>query len=68
LSLLIPARQIPRASLDAGQGPYFYLPKMESHLEARLWNNVFNLAQVGRGVPGWGDGGGGTDCGGWGRG
>ena len=28
-----------------GQGPYFYLPKMESHLEARLWNDVFNLAQ-----------------------
>ena len=26
-------------------GPYFYLPKMESHLEARLWNDVFNLAQ-----------------------
>ena len=28
-----------------GAGPYFYLPKMESHLEARLWNDVFNLAQ-----------------------
>ena len=28
-----------------GSGPYFYLPKMESHLEARLWNDVFNLAQ-----------------------
>ena len=28
-----------------GHGPYFYLPKMESHLEARLWNDVFNLAQ-----------------------
>ena len=28
-----------------GLGPYFYLPKMESHLEARLWNDVFNLAQ-----------------------
>jgi len=28
-----------------GRGPYFYLPKMESHLEARLWNDVFNLAQ-----------------------
>ncbi len=27
--------------LDRGQGPYFYLPKMESHLEARLWNDVF---------------------------
>jgi hypothetical protein len=40
----------PRASIDAGQGPYFYLPKMESHLEARLWNNAFNLAQVCVGV------------------
>lgn len=28
-----------------GYGPYFYLPKMESHLEARLWNDTFNLAQ-----------------------
>ncbi|KIW10181.1 malate synthase, glyoxysomal [Exophiala spinifera] len=28
-----------------GTGPYFYLPKMESHLEARLWNDVFNLSQ-----------------------
>jgi len=28
-----------------GTGPYFYLPKMESHLEARLWNDAFNLAQ-----------------------
>lgn len=33
--------------LSRGSGPYFYLPKMESHLEARLWNNVFNFAQVG---------------------
>eukprot|EP00126_Sphaerothecum_destruens_P015458 Sdes_comp9461_c0_seq1m928 len=32
-------------SLLAGQGPYFYLPKMESHLEARLWNQVFTMAQ-----------------------
>jgi malate synthase len=31
--------------LDKGTGPYFYLPKLESHLEARLWNDVFNLAQ-----------------------
>jgi malate synthase len=31
--------------LDKGSGPYFYLPKLESHLEARLWNDVFNLAQ-----------------------
>ncbi|KAI6778944.1 Malate synthase-like protein [Emericellopsis cladophorae] len=32
-------------TVKIGQGPYFYLPKMESHLEARLWNDVFNLAQ-----------------------
>src|SRR5690349_4283753 len=31
--------------LDKGSGPYFYLPKMESHLEARLWNDAFVLAQ-----------------------
>jgi malate synthase len=31
--------------LGKGSGPYFYLPKLESHLEARLWNDVFNLAQ-----------------------
>jgi malate synthase len=37
--------------LDRGSGPYFYLPKMESHLEARLWNDVFNLAQDELGVP-----------------
>jgi len=37
--------------LDAGKGPYFYLPKMESHLEARLWNDVFVRAQELRGIP-----------------
>ena len=31
--------------IDAGRGPYFYLPKLESHLEARLWNDVFVRAQ-----------------------
>jgi malate synthase len=31
--------------LNRGTGPYFYLPKMESHLEARIWDDVFNLAQ-----------------------
>ena len=31
--------------IDKGSGPYFYLPKMESHLEARLWNDAFVLAQ-----------------------
>jgi len=35
----------------AGTGPYFYLPKMESHLEARLWNDVFLAAQDALGVP-----------------
>jgi len=34
-----------------GSGPYFYLPKLESHLEARLWNDVFKLAQDGLGIP-----------------
>ncbi|MGC2400747.1 MAG: malate synthase A [Acidobacteriaceae bacterium] len=34
-----------------GTGPYFYLPKMESHREARLWNSVFNFAQDALGVP-----------------
>jgi malate synthase len=34
-----------RNLLDKGSGPYFYLPKLENHLEARLWNDVFNFAQ-----------------------
>src|SRR5206468_9993372 len=34
-----------------GTGPYFYLPKMESHLEARLWNDVFVRAQETLGIP-----------------
>ena len=34
-----------------GTGPYFYLPKMESHREARLWNSVFNFAQDALGIP-----------------
>ena len=34
-----------RKLIDGGSGPYFYLPKMESHLEARLWNDAFVLAQ-----------------------
>ncbi|HEY1648466.1 MAG TPA: malate synthase A [Terracidiphilus sp.] len=37
--------------LARGSGPYFYLPKMESHLEARLWNDVFLHAQKAIGVP-----------------
>src|ERR1700688_2032544 len=40
------------AALKArGTGPYFYLPKLESHREARLWNSVFNFAQDALGVP-----------------
>lgn len=38
-------------SLARGRGPYFYLPKMESHLEARLWNDVFVFGQDYCGVP-----------------
>ena len=34
-----------RELLERGAGPYYYLPKLESHLEARLWNDVFNYAQ-----------------------
>jgi malate synthase len=37
--------------LDKGRGPYFYLPKLESHLEARLWNDAFNIAQDYLGIP-----------------
>ena len=39
------------ALIERGTAPYFYLPKMESHLEARLWNDVFNLAQDALGIP-----------------
>src|ERR1700675_123799 len=37
--------------LDAGSGPYFYLPQLESHLEARLWNDVFLFAQDRLSIP-----------------
>ncbi|HRK03356.1 MAG TPA: malate synthase A, partial [Oligoflexia bacterium] len=37
--------------VDRGTGPYFYLPKLENHLEARLWNEVFNEAQDLLGIP-----------------
>jgi malate synthase len=37
--------------LARGSGPYYYLPKMESHLEARLWNDIFTFAQKALGVP-----------------
>ncbi len=40
-----------RNSLRRGWGPYFYLPKIESHLEARLWNDVFLFAQDYLGMP-----------------
>src|SRR6185295_9183854 len=39
-----------KAQLARGSAPYFYLPKMESHLEARLWNEIFNRAQDSLGI------------------
>jgi malate synthase len=36
---------------ERGTGPYFYLPKLESHLEARVWNDVFRFAQDRLGIP-----------------
>ena len=40
-----------RYLLEHGSGPYFYLPKLESHLEARLWNDAFVMAQNELGIP-----------------
>ncbi len=40
-----------RELLDRRSGPYFYLPKLENHLEARLWNEVFVLSQEELGIP-----------------
>ena len=40
-----------RNLVSRGSGPYFYLPKLESHLEARLWNDVFIHAQAALGLP-----------------
>lgn len=40
-----------KALIDKGSGPYFYLPKMESYLEARLWNDIFIKAQNDLGIP-----------------
>ncbi|MFF1902806.1 malate synthase A [Kitasatospora sp. NPDC058218] len=40
-----------RRQIDRGSGPYFYLPKLENHLEARLWNDVFTFAQAELGIP-----------------
>jgi malate synthase len=40
-----------KAAMARGSGAYFYLPKLESHLEARLWNDVFVAAQAALGIP-----------------
>jgi malate synthase len=40
-----------RRLLDKGTGPYLYLPKLESHLEARLWNDVFTHSEAALGIP-----------------
>ena len=40
-----------RTLMEKGSGPYFYLPKMQSHLEARLWNDVFLFGQEYIGIP-----------------
>ena len=40
-----------RALIDKGSGPYFYLPKLESHREAQLWNDMFVFAQDALGIP-----------------
>jgi malate synthase len=40
-----------REQIARGAGPFFYLPKMESHLEARLWNDIFVMAQQLLGIP-----------------
>ncbi|WP_156396645.1 malate synthase A [Paenibacillus sp. Soil724D2] len=40
-----------KALIEQGSGPYFYLPKLESHIEARLWNEVFLFAQQELGIP-----------------
>jgi malate synthase len=47
---LFMANEAPRL-LEGGSGPYLYLPKLESHLEARLWNRAFEIAQDRLGIP-----------------
>ena len=37
--------------IESNSGPYFYLPKLENHLEARLWNDIFNMAQDELNIP-----------------
>ena len=48
-AVLLPQRPAPARQ---GAGPYFYLPKLEGHLEARLWNDIFNAAQDALGFAG----------------
>jgi len=45
------ARELLESEKAPARGPYFYLPKLENHLEARLWNDAFNLAQDALGIP-----------------
>ncbi|WP_282203382.1 malate synthase A [Kitasatospora fiedleri] len=45
------ARLLAKGEQDPNSGPYFYLPKTEGHLEARLWNEVFTHAQAALGIP-----------------
>jgi malate synthase len=40
-----------KSLIENGSGPYFYLPKLENHLEARLWNDIFIMAQNELGIP-----------------
>ena len=40
-----------KALIDSGRGPYFYLPKIENHLEARLWDDVFTFSENAIGIP-----------------
>jgi malate synthase len=40
-----------KLQIENGLGPYFYIPKLESHLEARMWNEAFNIAQDHIGIP-----------------
>ena len=56
LGLAVRLRPVPvplrrSKQIDRGSGPYFYLPKLEIHLEARLWNDVFVFAQELLGIP-----------------
>ena len=40
-----------KALIADGRGPYFYLPKLENHLEARLWDDIFSFSEIALGVP-----------------